>query len=71
MPAFRQMAVDAGRDPRSLPVTIGGATEDLAKLQRFRDLGAARVNVSLPAEPADKILPVLDRWAGLIRQLRA
>jgi hypothetical protein len=27
------------------------------------------VNVSLPAEPADKILPVLDRWAMLKRQL--
>jgi hypothetical protein len=39
-------------------------------LRRFRDLGAARVNVTLPAEGADKILPVLDRWAGLIRQLR-
>jgi hypothetical protein len=50
-------------------VTIGGAPEDLAQLQRFRDLGAARVNVTLPAEEAEKILPVLDRWAGLIRKL--
>jgi probable F420-dependent oxidoreductase len=69
MPAFRQLAVEAGRDPQSLPVTMGGAPEDLAKLERFRDLGAARVNVSLPAEPADKILPMLDRWAKLKRQL--
>ena len=69
MPAFRQMAVEAGRDPQSLPVTMGGAPEDLARLERFRDLGAVRVNVSLPAEPADKILPVLDRWAKLKRQL--
>ena len=69
MPAFRQMAVEAGRDPQSLPVTMGGAPEDLARLERFRDLGAVRVNVSLPAEPAEKILPVLDRWAKLKRQL--
>jgi Luciferase-like monooxygenase len=69
MPAFRQMAVEAGRDPQSLPVTMGGAPEDLARLERFRDLGAVRVNVSLPAEPADKILPVLDRCAKLKRQL--
>src|ERR1700722_19982707 len=61
MPRFRQMASEAGRDP--LPVTIGGAAEDLAQLQRFRDLDAVRANVSLPAESADKILPVLDRWA--------
>ena len=40
------------------------------QLQRFRDLGAARVNVTLPAEGATQILPILDRWAVLIRQLR-
>ena len=69
MPRFRQMAEEAGRDPKSLPVTLGGAPEDVAQLQKFRDLGAVRCNVTLPAEGADKILPILDRWAGLIRQL--
>jgi len=71
MPGFRRMATEAGRDPDRLQVTIGGAPEDLAQLQKFRDLGAARVNVTLPAEGADQILPILDRWAALIRQLRA
>ena len=71
MPRFRQMAAEAGRDPKSLPVTIGGSPEDPTKLKRFRELGAARVNVSLPAEGADKILPILDCWAGLIGRLRA
>jgi len=70
LPAFRKMAQEAGRDPASLPVTIGGAPEDPDKLKRFRDLGAARVNVSLMSETRDDILPVLDRWAGYIRQLR-
>jgi len=69
MPRFRQMASEAGRDPQSLEVTIGGAPEDLTALQHFRDLGVARAVVTLPAEAADKILPVLDRWAGLIRQV--
>src|SRR5271163_4079932 len=50
LPAFRKMAQDAGRDPASLPVTIGGAPDDLDKLKQFRDLGAARVNVSLMSE---------------------
>ncbi len=70
MPRFRQMAVDAGRDPKSLPVTIGGAPEDAAQIKRFGDLGAVRVNVTLPAEGSDKILPILDRWAKLIRQVQ-
>jgi probable F420-dependent oxidoreductase len=70
MPRFRQMAAEAGRDPKSLPVTLGGAPEDIAKLEQLRKLGAVRVNVSLPPDPADKILPILDRWAGLIAKLR-
>ena len=64
------MAQEAGRDPLSLPVTIGGATDDLDRLKRFRDLGAARVNVSLMSEAPDDILPTLDKWASYIRQLR-
>jgi hypothetical protein len=64
------MAAEAGRDPKSLPVTIGGVQEDLAQLQHFRDLGAARVNVSLPAEGRDQVLPILDRWAAFVRELR-
>src|ERR1700726_1989739 len=70
LPAFRKMAQEAGRDPASLPVTIGGAPDDLDKLKRFRDLGASRVNVSLMSEARDDILAILDRWAGYIRQLR-
>ena len=69
MPEFRQMAAAAGREP--LPVTIGNAPEDVDKLRRLRDLGAARVNVSLPAEGADTILPVLDRWAEIMRRVNA
>jgi probable F420-dependent oxidoreductase len=69
MPRFWKMAEEAGRDPKALSVTIGGAPEDLDQLRRFRDLGAARVVVTLPAEGADQILPILDRWAGFIRQV--
>ena len=70
MPRFRKMAEEAGRDPRSLPVTLGGSPEDPDRLKRFRDLGAARVNVSLMSEAADDILAILDKWAGYIHQLR-
>ena len=70
LPAFRKMAHEVGRDPAGLPVTIGGAPDDLDTLKRFRDLGAARVNVSLMSDTRDDILPILDKWAGYIRQLR-
>jgi alkanesulfonate monooxygenase SsuD/methylene tetrahydromethanopterin reductase-like flavin-dependent oxidoreductase (luciferase family) len=69
LPAFHKMAEVAGRDPASLPATIGGAPDDPDKLKRFCDLGAARVNVSLMSDARDEILPILDKWAGYIRQL--
>jgi hypothetical protein len=65
---FRQMARDAGRDPRSLPVTLFNPAEDEGELARYRDMGVARVIVMLLSEERDKILPILDRWAALIRR---
>jgi probable F420-dependent oxidoreductase len=70
LPAFAKMAQEAGRDPATLPVTMGGAPDDLDKLKRFRDLGVVRVNFGLMSEPRDAILPVLDKWAKYVPQLR-
>jgi probable F420-dependent oxidoreductase len=66
MPRLRQMAEEAGRDPRFLSVTLGGAPEDPDLLKRNRDLGITRMTVRLPPAKADEILPLLDRWAKLI-----
>ena len=70
LPQFREMAKEAGRDLASVPVTVWGVQPDLARLRRYADQGVARCVVQLAAEPADKILPLLDRWAGLIAQLK-
>ena len=69
LPQFRQMAAEAGRDPAEVPVTVWGAPENADRLRRYRDQAVARVVVSLPAEPAAKTLPRLDRWAELIRHI--
>ena len=71
MPVWRRMAAAAGRDPQSLSVTVGGAPEDLVVLRRNRDLGVTRMNVRLPPAKEDEILPILDRWAKLIPDVRA
>jgi probable F420-dependent oxidoreductase len=68
LPRFRQMAAEAGRDPASVPVQITNVPEDADRLARYRDLGIIRVVASLPSAPADEILPMLDRWAELIRR---
>jgi probable F420-dependent oxidoreductase len=69
LPKFYEMAREAGRDPQSLQVTLGGAPEDVDRLKHFRDFGVVRVNFPLMSEKADEILPRLDRIAGLMRQV--
>jgi probable F420-dependent oxidoreductase len=70
LPKFRQMASDAGRDPETLTVTVGGVPEDADKLNWLRDLGVFRVVVGLLAAERDEALPILDRWAELKKQVR-
>ena len=70
MPHFHRMAEEAGREPASLSVTLGGAPEDLAVLRRNRDLGVTRMTVRLPPAKEAEILPILDRWAKLIPQVK-
>ena len=67
IPRFRQMAAEAGRDPGAFDISIGGQTEDVDLIKRYQDLDVNRVSVSMPSEKADTILPVLDRWATIIR----
>jgi probable F420-dependent oxidoreductase len=69
VPKFRAMLHEAGRDPASCPVSIFGAGEDADTLKRYRDLGIVRVTPSLPAAKEDVVLPILDRWVALIRQV--
>ena len=66
---FRKMAADAGRDPKSLPISIFRHPDNLDRLKLCRDLGIDRVVFTLPAEKEDKLLPIMDRWAELQRQL--
>jgi probable F420-dependent oxidoreductase len=69
VPRFRAMLKEAGRSEDSCPITLSGCNEDADLLKRYRDLGVLRACVSLPAAKADQVLPTLDRWAALIRQV--
>jgi probable F420-dependent oxidoreductase len=66
---FRKMAADAGRDPASLPISIFRTPDNLDRLKLCRDIEIDRVVFTLPAEKEDKIMPILDRWSELMRQL--
>jgi alkanesulfonate monooxygenase SsuD/methylene tetrahydromethanopterin reductase-like flavin-dependent oxidoreductase (luciferase family) len=66
---FRTMAAEAGRDPASLPISIFRVPDNLAELRFCQEIGIDRVVFSLPAEKEDKILPILDRWVQVKRDL--
>jgi probable F420-dependent oxidoreductase len=68
IPRFRQMASEAGRDPAGLRIIIGAQPPDLALIESYAKLGVEMVYPSLPSEPADRILPMLDLWADLMRR---
>jgi probable F420-dependent oxidoreductase len=66
LPQFRVLAAEMGRDPAAVPITVWGVPDDLDRLKRYRDQGVARGVVQLAPQPANKTLPILDRWAELI-----
>ena len=47
---------------------FSASPQDADRLARYRDKGIARVVVMLPSGESDAILPMLDRWAELIRR---
>jgi probable F420-dependent oxidoreductase len=69
LPQFHELARAAGRDPAELPITIFRVPDNLERLQHYRTLGVTRVVISLPAAQHDEIVPILDRWAPLMRAM--
>jgi hypothetical protein len=69
LPEFRARARDAGRDPAGLELTIFGLPPKPAAFEPYRAAGAARGVLALPPAPRDEILPLLDRYAGVSREL--
>lgn len=64
-----QKADAAGRDRRTLEVTIFGAPAKPEVIEKYRAAGVKRVTFGLPPAGRDKVLPILDQYAGVIRQL--
>src|SRR5262245_2230781 len=63
---LRTRADKAGRDMKTISVTVFGASADAAALDRYRALGITRVTFGLPSKDRDAVLPLLDRYAKLI-----
>ncbi|HEX7406304.1 MAG TPA: LLM class F420-dependent oxidoreductase [Candidatus Binatia bacterium] len=61
-------AEKAGRDPKSISVATYGSPADAAVAQRYREAGVEHFIFGLPPAPRDTVLPLLDRYAEVVRQ---
>ena len=64
---LKARAARAGRDMRTISVSVFGAPVEPPVLDRFAEAGVTRAILRLPSEPRYAILPLLDRYAKLIR----
>ena len=69
IPRFRQMVAEAGRDPAAMQIVMGAQPPDPALITRYQELDVDIVYPSLPSEKADTILPILDQWVAVMRQV--
>jgi probable F420-dependent oxidoreductase len=66
IPALRERLQKAGRDPKSVPVSIFFAPPKKESLDALRAAGVSRAIFGVPSEARDAVLPRLDGLAKLI-----
>ncbi len=67
IPELRALAAEAGRG--EIPISVVRAPQDAGELEAFHKAGVGRFFFSLPAAPADTVLPQLDSLHQLIAGL--
>ena len=79
IPKFNDMLANAGRDRSSCPITIclypeeldAFAPDQVGALARYEEIGVTRCIVGLNPVGSVAVLPILDRWADFMRQVKA
>jgi probable F420-dependent oxidoreductase len=65
---LKQRAQKAGRDWKTISITVFGANPQPATIDELGKAGVQRVVFMLPPAPRDTVLPVMDKYAALIRK---
>ncbi len=63
---LRRRAEEAGRDPKSISVSIFGARPEREAVDKLEQHGVDRVIFPLPSAERETVLPLLDRYSELI-----
>ena len=66
IPALRERLKTAGRDPKSVPVSIFFAPPKREALDALAAAGVSRAIFGLPSEPRAAVLPRLDTYAKVM-----
>jgi probable F420-dependent oxidoreductase len=61
-------ASSAGRDFKTISISVFGAKPEQATLDTYAGAGVTRAILRLPSEGRDKILPLLDQYAKLVKK---
>jgi alkanesulfonate monooxygenase SsuD/methylene tetrahydromethanopterin reductase-like flavin-dependent oxidoreductase (luciferase family) len=64
--ALHQRAEAAGRDPKSISITIFGANPEPGAIETLETAGVERAIFMLPPAERDVVVPLLDKYATLI-----
>lgn len=64
---LRQRAEKAGRDPKSISISIFFAKPDRGAIESLTKAGVDRAIFGLPSAGKDKVLPLLDAYASVMR----
>ena len=64
---LRTLAQEAGRDPKSISISVFWAPPDRETIDGYEAIGVERVIFALPPAPRDEVMPLLDSHAKLVR----
>ncbi len=71
LPALKDLgerAAKAGRDMKTISVSVFGAKPDEATLETYAQAGITRAILRLPPEGRDAVLPLLDQWSKFVKK---
>jgi probable F420-dependent oxidoreductase len=64
---LHRLAREKGRDPKAISVSVFWTQPDRQAIDAYGEMGAERVIFALQSESREKVLPILDGYAKLIR----
>jgi len=65
---LRERAAKAGRDMKTISISVFGAKPDELTVESYAAAGITRAILRLPPEGRETVLPLLDQWSKLIKK---